>query len=262
MCGAAETLRVLYVLQQAPSGPHGLRCVHGVESGQIAGPELPAKRSLSGFRVEMPRRPFPEAVEIAQPVGLERILGEQYLSGPQPFQFAPQRVAVGKFGNGEPAAGHVEPGQSDGAVTAQVDRRQVRGPFRIQQGVFGERSRGDDAHDFPGYRALARPGIANLLADGHGFTQAHESAKVVVHRAHGYTRHGYGLAAGLPAAGQCDVHQFGAPAGVVVEEFVEIAHPVEQQHIRMLGLDTQVLLHHGGVRFVQNRGAFGGTRTL
>jgi hypothetical protein len=30
--------------------------------------------------------------------------------------------------------------------------------------------------------------------------------------------------------------------------FVEIAHAIEQQHAGMLGLDAQVLLHHGGVR--------------
>jgi len=32
--------------------------------------------------------------------------------------------------------------------------------------------------------------------------------------------------------------------GVVVEQFVEIAHPVEHQDVGMFGLDAQVLLHH------------------
>ena len=31
---------------------------------------------------------------------------------------------------------------------------------------------------------------------------------------------------------------------VVVEQLVEVAHAVEQQHVRMLRLDAQVLLHH------------------
>jgi hypothetical protein len=36
--------------------------------------------------------------------------------------------------------------------------------------------------------------------------------------------------------------------GVVVEHLVEVAHPVEQQLVRMLALDAKVLLHHGRVR--------------
>jgi hypothetical protein len=31
---------------------------------------------------------------------------------------------------------------------------------------------------------------------------------------------------------------------VVVEELVEIHHPVKQQHVRMLRLDAEILLHH------------------
>jgi hypothetical protein len=29
-----------------------------------------------------------------------------------------------------------------------------------------------------------------------------------------------------------------------MEKLVEIPHPVEEQHVRMLGFDAQVLLHH------------------
>jgi hypothetical protein len=36
-------------------------------------------------------------------------------------------------------------------------------------------------------------------------------------------------------------------AGVVVEHFVEIAHAIEQEHVRMLRLEAQILLHHGSV---------------
>src|SRR5690606_16365121 len=35
--------------------------------------------------------------------------------------------------------------------------------------------------------------------------------------------------------------------GIAVEELVEVAHPVEQQALGMVGLDAQVLLHHRGV---------------
>ena len=35
--------------------------------------------------------------------------------------------------------------------------------------------------------------------------------------------------------------------GVVVEQLVEIPHPVEHQDVGVLALDAQVLLHHRGV---------------
>ena len=270
------TLGVLDVLQQASGRAHGHRRIFGIESRQIAGPELATQRPLGGLRVEVPGRPLPKAFEIAQPTGLWRVFGQQGFGRPQPLQFASQRVAVRQFGNGEPAAGHVEPGQSNGAGLVQVDCCQVRGPLRIQQRVFGERSRGDDAYDFPGHGPLACLWVADLLADGHGLAQAHEPAQVIVRRTHRYTRHGNGFAARLPPAGQRDVHQLGGPARVVEEEFVKVPHAVEEQHIGMLGLDAQVLLHHGGVGFVQGsavrgrssasrrdpRGGFGATRTL
>jgi hypothetical protein len=49
------------------------------------------------------------------------------------------------------------------------------------------------------------------------------------------------------ACGERDVEQAGGLLRVVEEEFVEVPHAVEQQHVRMLRLDAQVLLHHGRV---------------
>jgi hypothetical protein len=41
-----------------------------------------------------------------------------------------------------------------------------------------------------------------------------------------------------------DVQQPRGPLRSLVEQFVEIAHAVEHQHVRVVGLDAQVLLHH------------------
>ena len=64
---------------------------------------------------------------------------------------------------------------------------------------------------------------------------------------HRHARHLHRRAARLPALRERDVEKTGSLVGVVVEELVEIAHPVEQQDVRMLALDAQVLLHHGRV---------------
>jgi hypothetical protein len=62
-----------------------------------------------------------------------------------------------------------------------------------------------------------------------------------------HARHFYWFAGGSAARGERDVEQPRCALGVVVEQLVEIPHAVEQQHVRMLRLEAQVLLHHGRV---------------
>jgi hypothetical protein len=57
----------------------------------------------------------------------------------------------------------------------------------------------------------------------------------------------------LTAAGQGDIKQSGGEAGVIVEQLIKITHSVEQQCVRVLRLDAQVLLHHRGVSFFDFR---------
>ncbi len=69
-----------------------------------------------------------------------------------------------------------------------------------------------------------------------------------------HTGHGDRRAVGLPARGERNVEQARRPAGIVEEQLVEIPHSVEEQHVRVLRLDTQVLLDDRGV------GGIGGAR--
>jgi hypothetical protein len=48
----------------------------------------------------------------------------------------------------------------------------------------------------------------------------------------------------LAALGQHDAERARGDLGVLEEQLVEIAHPVEQQAARIGGLDLEVLLHH------------------
>ena len=62
--------------------------------------------------------------------------------------------------------------------------------------------------------------------------------------------HGNRLARGLTAVGQGDVQQLSRAPRVVKKQLVEIPHPVEEQQIGVLRLETEILLHHrrmGGV---------------
>ena len=67
----------------------------------------------------------------------------------------------------------------------------------------------------------------------------------------------YQLAGALSTRRERDVEQAVRLARVVEEQLVEIAHPVEHQRVRKLGLDAAVLLHHGRVRAVFGGGGLG-----
>jgi len=69
-----------------------------------------------------------------------------------------------------------------------------------------------------------------------------------------HARHGDGLTRRLATHGERDVDQAVGLASVFKEELVEIAHAVEDQGVRVLRFDAQVLLHHGRVGAVIGQG--------
>ena len=126
----------------------------------------------------------------------------------------------------------------------------------FQQGFVGHRARRDDAHHFPINRAFAGGRVAGLLADGRRLAFANQPRQVAVDRVMGHARHGYGLAVGFTAGGQGDIQQAGRAARIVIKKLVKIAHAEQQQGVRKLAFDAQILLHQGGVPGV----GFGGWR--
>jgi hypothetical protein len=86
--------------------------------------------------------------------------------------------------------------------------------------------------------------VADLLADGHRDAGAHQPREVALDRVVGHAGHRDRRAGRGAAAGQVMSSSAAARLRVVVEELVEVAHAVEQQLVRVLRLDAQVLLHH------------------
>ena len=64
----------------------------------------------------------------------------------------------------------------------------------------------------------------------------------------GHARHQHRLAGRLATLGECDVEQPCGLLGVGVEQLVEVAHAVQQQRVRVVRLERQVLGHHGRMR--------------
>ena len=51
----------------------------------------------------------------------------------------------------------------------------------------------------------------------------------------------------MAALRERNAQQTRGAGGIVVKQFVKIAHAVKKQRLRKICLDLQVLLHHGGV---------------
>ena len=121
---------------------------------------------------------------------------------------------------------------------------------RIQQRVLSQRSRGDNAHHITPHNGLRAALLSlhrglRLLADGDPEAVSNETVKVGLVTMHGHAAHGDVLALVLATLGQRDVQRRCRFHGVFKEQFVEIAHAIEQEAVRVIGFDAQKLRHHG-----------------
>jgi len=236
-------LRCLGVLQQRTGcGNGGLQAL-GAEAGQRGHFELVAEQAARRVVVEIPVRLAGAGyieVEIGRPAlrvedfrranALQRggnLLGRHF----DQDEFAARQVQAGDAGrvalcrNGE---------QPD--VLLVVDQRRI-----------GQRARRDDARHGPLDRPLAGCRVADLFADDGRFAELDQPGKVGFQRMKGHATHLDRHPGRLATRGQRNVEQTRGFFGVFVEKLVEIAHPVKQQGVRVLGLERQVLNHHGRV---------------
>ncbi len=259
------SLRVFDVLQQAAGGADGERDILGVEAREVAHAELLREQPAAGLGLEMPGGAAAQARGREKPGGLLEGLGDEQLRRPETLELGRERLEVLELVEREMPAREVEPRESD-LPAARVDAARIDGasvdseggevarfPVAEQRRVR-QRAWRHDAHDLARDGALARGRVAGLLADRDGFTEFDEAREVGLDRVHGHPGHRDRRARGLAALRQRDVDELRGAARIVVEELVEVAHTVEQQDVRVLGLDGQVLLHDGGMGGGQGRG--------
>ena len=152
-----------------------------------------------------------------------------------------QRLQVDELREAEAPAGEIEPGEPD--VRRERHGREETRLFVLEQRCIRQRSRRNNPNDLARYGAFARCGIADLLADRHGLAEPHEPAQVRLHGMRRHAGHGNRFAARLAAPRECDIDELRRAARIVVEQLIEIAHPIEQQRVRKPRLDGVVLLH-------------------
>ncbi len=170
-----------------------------------------------------------------------RFLMEDF-GGLQALQFGRQ-LLHGHLGGAKLAGGEVQPGQPR-FVAALAQRQQQAVALLFQQRGVGDRAGRDDAHHLALDRTLAGGRVADLLADRHRLAKLHQPRKILLGGVIRHTRHLDRLAVGRAALRQRNVEQLGGTHRIVEEQLVEIPHAVEHQHVGMLRLDAQVLLHH------------------
>ena len=239
-------LRGLDIVEQGAGGGDRPRLVGTAESVQLGHVEEGGELAARGHRVEQPGRAFAHG-RARRRVCQGAVLGDHDLAGGQPRQLGRQRGLVGDLRHGEVAAGELQHREADGAPGRGDRDHQIR-TAGIQQRLVGDGAGRDDAHHLPTHRALARARRFELLADRHRLAPIEQTREILLGRVVGHAGHRNRGAGRFAACGQGDVQEIGGALRVVVEQLVEIAHAIEQQHVRIIGLDRQVLAHHRRMR--------------
>ena len=240
--GERRHLRRARVVQQRACGTdRQWRLIHA-EGSEIEGAELFGQRLCCRGGVEFPRCERTHGRHAAAQRGRRRFARHEQFGRDDAFEHA-RGLGQGNLGQRERTGREIEPCDS-GALPLRQECREQAVALGVEQIGVGERPRRDDACDAPLHRPLARRRIAELLDDDDRFAMLHELGQVRLERVVRHASHGDGRACRLSARRQRDVEQPRSMLGVGVEEFVEVAHPVEDELVRMLRLGAQVLLHH------------------
>ncbi len=143
------------------------------------------------------------------------------------------------FGDAEFAGRNVDPGEREAGLFAgrgeprARDAEQIIVALGVEQRVFGERAGRYQPHHVAPHHALRaallRLGrVLELLADRDAVAERDQPVQIFVGADHRHAAHRDILAVMLAALGEHDAERARGGFGVLEEQFVEIAHPVEQ----------------------------------
>ena len=185
---------------------------------------------------------------------VRQVLAPQEFGGGQAAELVGE-VVLGEILDQEASGRQVDPSESRAIVVdEQAGEEVVRA--RVERVLFGDRARGDDAHDRAIDDALGLFGIRHLLADGDLVPLLDEAHQVPLHRLDRHAGHRQRVGRALRARGQRDPELARRDLRVVAEQLVEVAHPEEEQCIGLLLLGSPELVHHPDL------GLLGGFRLL
>ena len=241
--------------QRAGGAGCGRQCVE-TERSEVERRELAGERARCGLEIELPLGQPPQRIGAGLWQRDARGFRDQHFGRAQPLELDCE-VGRPDLGGAEMAGGECEPGHAY-RLLVLPQREQYVVALVVEQCRVGQRAGCDDARDLALDRALRRAGIADLLADRDRFAEPDEPRQILLDRMVRHARHLDRLTRGGATAGERDIEQARGFFRIAVEQLVEIAHAVEQQHVGVLRLDAEVLLHHRRVlRRDYIRGRFG-----
>ena len=174
-------------------------------------------------------------------------VGHQQLAGREPRQRRRELGRQQRLG-GEVGGREIEPGQRQLALRLG-ERGEIVVAAGVEQRILGQRARRDHPHHGAldhrlGAALLGLGRILDLLAHRDLEALADQPRQIGLVAVHRHAAHLDVFAEMLAALGERDIERRRGLHRIVEEQLVEIAHAVEQQMIRMRGLDGQVLAHH------------------
>jgi len=242
------------VLQDGAGGVDRQGVVFQVKAAQVAHLEVGQHRLAGVAGLEVPVGEGRQVGALRQgDAALGPALREDHLTRGQAGQLlhhADGRLLTVKLRGGKLAGGDINVGQPGPRpvvmlISLRVDGQQVVVAALGQQTRLNHGAGGDHAGDLAGDEAVDRRG-ADLLADGDVVAFFDQAGYVVLGGMVRDAGHRDALVLGYRAAGQHQVKLTGGDLGVLVERLVKIAQAEEDDRIRELALDVQVLAAHRG----------------
>ena len=137
------------------------------------------------------------------------------------------------------------------SLTVQINAAEVVAGLIIQTCGIDDSAGGHHPDNIPLHQPLGGGGVLHLLADGHLVALGNQPGDVGLAGVIGDAAHGHplflrlGVLAVIPG-GQGQIQFFGGKLCIVGEHFIEVPQTEKQNGIRIVLLDFQILLHHGG----------------
>ena len=128
---------------------------------------------------------------------------------------------------------------------ARIHRHEIVIPIAYEPVVREHRAGGHRLDHGSADDALGQLGIFDLLADRNPVPLGDEPPQVLGGGFHRHARERDLRRAAVIARGEGEAQLARGELGVVLEHFVEVAHPKKQNGLRVAGLDVTVLLHEG-----------------
>ena len=164
----------------------------------------------------------------------------------EPAQLRCGRSGIGTGGGEKRTGGNVAKCHAK-FTHISIQAGEIIVPAFFQHAAFRDCAGGDDPGNVPLHQAFGGGRILHLLTNGYLVALGNQTGNVGIHAVIGHAAHGCLFFLGLVPipGGQGQIQLPGCHFGILVEHFVEVTQPEEQNAVLIAFLDFVVLTLHG-----------------